>query len=247
MKLDIHQSNMLGGVSQQAAAQQFPSQCKELTNGYPSIVDGLSRRPPTQHVGRLIFGDHPESHFHYIDRDQDERYIVVVGSGSIQVFDLEGNAKTVHSPDGLDYLECDSPRTQLKALTLADYTFIVNTTVDVEKDEDSAPTVRNPEALVFVKQGAYSTTYTITGSAGAYSDSTTTGASAGDANTEAIAAALADAVVAGFTVTRSGSVIWIRADGSDDFSMTVSDGIGNTGLVLVKDSVQTFDDLPTTA
>lgn len=45
--------NFISGVSQQADSLRFPSQAEESINAYPSLVEGLTKRPPTEHVAKL--------------------------------------------------------------------------------------------------------------------------------------------------------------------------------------------------
>jgi hypothetical protein len=95
-----------------------------------------------------------------INRDTEERYIVSLGNGTIRVWDTEGDEKTVTFPDGTDYLNCTSPRKELSALTVADYTFISNNTVTVEKDDYLSP-AQNFFGQTFLKTLSYATQYTI--------------------------------------------------------------------------------------
>ena len=45
--------NMFNGVSQQPPALRLPSQANIQENGMSSVVDGLSKRPPTRHVAKF--------------------------------------------------------------------------------------------------------------------------------------------------------------------------------------------------
>lgn len=54
-------SNLFGGVSQQPAGIRLDNQCEELINAYPSIEDGLVKRPPTELIANLTaFVGYPE-------------------------------------------------------------------------------------------------------------------------------------------------------------------------------------------
>jgi len=46
-------SNLFGGVSQQPAGIRLDNQCEEMINAYPSITDGLVKRPPTELISNL--------------------------------------------------------------------------------------------------------------------------------------------------------------------------------------------------
>lgn len=259
--LNIPIPNLLNGVSQQPANLRFPTQCDLQENAYSSIVEGLGKRPPTEHVAKLVNGAAGNVRIHTIDRgDGVERYVVVLGNNSIRVFDMAtGVEKAVATPNGTAYLNgVSNAATAFRAVSVADYTFIVNTEKVVALDAATLSAAAVNEALVWVKQGAYSTKYTIAGDL-AYSytsgASTYTGTTDGEtftaassADTALIAASLKAGLgsPSGYTFTRSGYAINISR-GSTAFNLTVSDGIGGTGLAMAKDSVQSFVDLPVIA
>jgi hypothetical protein len=231
--------NLINGVSQQPYSLRNPSQCEQMENCYPSVVEGLKKRPPTRHVANVFSGTLAESFIHTINRDQTEQYLVVITDGNLQVFDLEGNEKTVTFPTGKGYLASANPASSFRAVTVADYTFIVNTETTVEM-ANTTSTQRDPEALVFVKQAAYETDYRLTvgGTAASY----TTGAS-GTLSTRTIADQLRSGLVGGgWTVGRYGSVLYIRD--ASNFTIAGEDGQGNRYMQTIKSKVQRFDELP---
>ena len=73
-------SNLVQGVSQQPDAVRFTGQCEEQENALPSIVDGLQKRPGCQHVATLLSAASLDANakVHFIERDTDERYVVIV-------------------------------------------------------------------------------------------------------------------------------------------------------------------------
>lgn len=245
--------SLLNGVSQQPDSQRFPSQAEEQVNGYSSVVDGLSKRPCTEFIkdlGNTLITTQDE-HVHAIKRDAIERYMVVISSSAVKVFDLAGNAKTVNAPDGYGYLSPaagSSFLNSIKCVTIGDYTFIVNRTKTVAMD---AATVagRNPEALVAIINGGYHTNYSIKINATTYSH--LTGGSSADGDCVEIAKALVTAYnlapITNITVTRTGHVLHFASSPATAFTISVDDGFGGAGTVLVKDSVQSFADLPTIA
>lgn len=151
--------NLINGVSQQPATLRHRSQAEAVKNAYSSVVEGIGKRYPTEHVAKLTGATSP-AYLHTINRDSSERYEVVVEDGDLRVFDMVGTAKTVNFPDGKDYLDAADPTTAFSLLTIADYTFVVNrgetVAITADKTED-----RRTEALVSVKQGAYSSDYEI--------------------------------------------------------------------------------------
>lgn len=96
-------SNLIQGVSQQPDAIRFAGQCEEQENALPSIVDGLQKRPGCQHIVTLLetASLDANSKIHFIERDQDERYVVIIknktsSTKSIAAFNLStGNQATI--------------------------------------------------------------------------------------------------------------------------------------------------------
>ena len=72
--------NFLGGVSQQPAELRFPEQCEEQENALASVVDGLQKRPATQHIATLLADTalDDSAKVHFIERDNDERYVIII-------------------------------------------------------------------------------------------------------------------------------------------------------------------------
>jgi len=245
--------SLLNGVSQQPDSQRFPSQAEEQVNAYSSVVDGLSKRPGSRFIkdlGNTLITTQTE-HIHAIKRDASERYMVVISSGALKVYDLAGNAKVVNAPDGYGYLSPAAGSVflnSIKCVTIGDYTFILNKTKTVAMDVATVAG-RNVEALVAIINGAYHTNYQITIDGTAYS--VLTGGSSADGDCVEIAKRLVTAYNAApktnITVTRTGHVLHFYSSPTTAFTISVDDGLGGAGTVLVKDSVQSFADLPTIA
>lgn len=127
--------SLANGVSQQPATARLSSQGETQENGYSSIVEGNSKRPPTHHIAKIINGTINSAFSHIINRDTTERYEVVVTNNNIRVFDLDGNEKTV-TVSGLaeddTYLQAVDPATAFRAVTIADYTFLANRELEVK-------------------------------------------------------------------------------------------------------------------
>lgn len=159
--------NLKGGISQQPDILRFPDQGRLQVNGFSSEVEGLQKRPPSLFIKRLAnagdFGS--SSYIHMINRDESERYYAVFDGLKIRVFDMRGDELTVHYPNGSNYLECADPREDLRMVTVADYTFIVNRNRAVL--EDLSPTHPNypaedKRAIINIRGGQYGKTFTIT-------------------------------------------------------------------------------------
>ena len=155
--------NLIAGISQQPPKLRHAEQLEEQINGFSTEAGGLQKRPPTQHVRRL-----PalplKTKVHLINRDEMERYIVAFTGDSLKIFDINGNEKTVKMENGADtYVSCSEPNKQLKAITVADHTFIVNTTkvVEMNNNEKSSDEWKKQGSLIVVRQGQYGRKYTV--------------------------------------------------------------------------------------
>lgn len=155
-------SSFKGGVSQQPDIIRFPDQVEELINGFPSEVEGLQKRPPTIHIARL--GDsmgNNKVRYHVINRDEKEQYILEMRSDSLRVWDLKGNAKTVNIKEDSSYLTVTDPVKEFRAVTVADYTFILNNTIKTAMTDDLSPDTNDGKVLFDVRGTSYGKTYEI--------------------------------------------------------------------------------------
>lgn len=91
--------SLFNGVSQQPASLRLDSQCELQENGLSALVDGMKKRPPLQHIAKLRTGLNANLYNHFINRDVNERYTVLIENNSIEVYDLAGTAKTVNYAD----------------------------------------------------------------------------------------------------------------------------------------------------
>src|SRR5699024_9583020 len=154
--------NLKGGISQQPDILRFPEQGAEQINGWSSETEGLQKRPPfifTKTIGDAGFlGDAPLVHL--INRDSVEQYYVVFTGSGIKVFDLNGREYVVHGDTS--YANCANPRDDLRMVTVADYTFVVNRTKVVQANKDPIYTIReDSECLINIRGGQYGRTFTI--------------------------------------------------------------------------------------
>ena len=241
--------NLVQGVSQQSPALRLSSQAELQVNAFPSLVEGLQKRPPLEHVAVISNTETTGSFTHLINRDVNERYFVFIGSSnSIEVYDLAGNQKTVTYPDGTAYLNSTAPATDFRAVTVADYTFIVNSSKTVEMDPALTP-LYPYTGLVAVKQGDYNQRFTIFIDGAEAANITTSGTDQVETRTDDIASRLASAVngQSGLNARADGSTVVIYKDGNAQFDLATYDSLGDEGLSATVGTVQRFDELPAKA
>lgn len=158
--------NLKGGISQQPDILRYPEQGAVQVNGWSSETEGLQRRPPlvfTKNLGTSEeFGSNPLVHL--INRDEHEQYYVVFTGTGIRVFDLQGNEKIVKRNSNYD--QCSNPREDLRMITVADYTFIVNRKVVIKHNPNSLSnggTFNDKgDALINVRGGQFGRTLSVT-------------------------------------------------------------------------------------
>jgi hypothetical protein len=242
--------SFIAGVSQQAPALRLASQAEEQINGWPSVATGLDKRPPTEHAARLSTAAPLNAFLHIINRDLVERYVVVVASGDLKVYRFDGTEVSVAFPDGKGYLT----GADFTAVTVADFTFVANRSIAVAMDPAVLAPSRNPEALLAVRVGNYSTTYNVTltpqGGSAQTASFTTSNTDAATIRTDNIAEQLRTTILGwnnGWLVDRVGSTLLIRRTGGGDFTILSADSFGDQGLIAVKGKVQSTALLPARA
>lgn len=156
--------NLVSGISQQPAVLRHPEQLEEQINGLSTEASGLQKRPPTlfeANLGQSINTTNKPL-IHFIDRDTEEKYMVIFTGAGIEVYDLQGNKQTVNIKEDVNYIYTQSPRSNIKTVTIADYTFITNT-LQATKMSDTVDTNKwNTQGLlVNIKSGQYGRTYKI--------------------------------------------------------------------------------------
>jgi hypothetical protein len=159
MRTEGGSPNLINGVSRQPPEVRLTSQLEESLNQLPTISRGLCPRNPAMYMGTVAGGFPENAAIHLIDRDPTEQYVASISPDGVRVFDLAGNEKVVNTPDGLGYL-AGAAGEQIKALTVQDYTFVLNTQKAVAKKPDLSPVLAS-EGLIHVVQGDYFTDYKI--------------------------------------------------------------------------------------
>jgi hypothetical protein len=248
MRVNGNIPSLINGVSQQPPSLRLPTQGVEQINAVSSLLDGLGKRPPAEYVARLTTKNYVKPFIHWINRDETEKYVVLFYPEHIQVVDQFGvSYPVVETVDGdLAYIDAGSPYRMIQALTVNDTTFVVNQTRETKLTGDLVLT-RAPEAIVWIRAGSYSTTYTIKVDGTAYT-LTTDATDPTTIRTQAIADGLttnlASALGADYSVTRSNNTIWIKRIDDAIFNITTSDSNGDRNHSLIVGQAPHFTDLP---
>ena len=235
---------LLRGVSQAADSTKQADHADIQDNANSNPVQGLSKRSGSQFITTLSNSALGNVHIQTINRDTTERYVAIFSNGNVKVYELDGTELTVHKPDGTAYLNTSNPRSQIKTVTIADFTFVVNTSITTAMD--SAVSAGNiTQAVVFINQVSDKTTYSITVDGVTVTDDTTNDATLSTTQVASDLVSGLNSGLTGFTIARNGPVIHIKKNDGSNFSIDGTDSQGNTQLTVVKDSVQRFTDLPT--
>ena len=164
--------NLAQGVSQQPDNLRYPGQCDEQINAWATVVEGLVKRPHTSYI-KNVDSSQPSNLFtHFVKRDETNQYVINVSvGGSVSAINLSlGTSIPVATTSiAQSYLSgITNPAQELRALTVADYTFLVNKSKQIEISNSpdlKSKTIVNDEgkyeALVFVKLGDYEKRYDI--------------------------------------------------------------------------------------
>ena len=234
---------LLRGISQAADATKQADHADLQDNANSSPVQGLTKRSGSHFITAISNSTLGNVHVQTINRDITERYIAVFSNGNVKVYELDGTELTVNKPDGTAYLNTSNPRDQIKTVTIADFTFVVNTTITAAMDSALSPG-NITQAIVFVNQVSDKTTYKVTVNGSTASHDTS---SDDPLSTTTVATQLKNTLnstLSGFTIAQNGAVLHIKKNDGSDFSIDGNDTQGNTQLTVVKNSVQRFTDLP---
>ncbi|ALP47809.1 tail protein [Escherichia phage GA2A] len=251
--------NLKGGISQQPDILRFSDQGETQINGWSSESDGLQKRPPTVWKKRLtalneVIPDRAK--FHLINRDENEQYYIVFTGSDIMVLDLEGNQYAVTGD--MNYVNTDAPRDDIRVITVADYTFIVNRKRVVrEGTEVSHPGYdMKHRALINLRGGQYGRTLTVSINGGAKVEHTLPAGNNAEedppkVDAQYIGAQLRTLLVAAYPNYTfnlgSGYLEIVAPAGQSITSVETTDGYANQLITAVIDTVQTISKLPLAA
>lgn len=270
MLINTNTPNLLNGVSQQADDLRRTSQGVEQINALSSLIEGLKKRPPTEHQ-KVVTGDaiptaaDLSDFFGFVvNRDDDEKHYIRINTTlSVSAMSIDNlvdssasvtvkNASDVAiSASDLTYLHTDNAQRDLRSLTIDDYTFVVNRAITPAMTADKT-SLSNPSALVFVKQTRENAEYTVK----LWKDETSTGtpdydvtytATAADDQGDVINGLLSALTTASansfFSYLGEGGTMYVEETDGSDFRIEVPCSLGDA-LFAFKEEVQALELLP---
>ena len=237
---------LLRGVSQAADNTKQADHADIQDNADSNPVTGLTKRSGLQYITNLSSSTLGNVHIQTINRDVNERYVAIFSNGNVKVYDIDGTEKTVTKPDGTTYLNTSDPRSVMKTVSVADYTFVVNTSITAAMDSTLSLTSANiTQAVVFINQVSDKTTYSLTVDGVTVTDDTSSDSTLSTTQVATDLVSGLNSGLTGFTIARNGPVIHIKKNDGSNFSIDGNDTQGNTHMTIVKDTIQRFTDLPT--
>ena len=135
--------SLSNGISKQAATVRYPNQVADANNVQFTVLNGAVRRPGSKHILDVSGGVTPNRSYgmHLIERDDQERYMVIYGNNVLKVIDLltntEATVNTVGTANG--YMGIGSANSDdIRFMTIGDTTFVCNTLVATGMLDDNA-------------------------------------------------------------------------------------------------------------
>ena len=158
---------LTAGISQQPDEQKIPGQVKDMVNALPDVTQGLLKRPAGKFVASLSDGTNNSTAdgkwFHYY-RDETEQYIgQIARNGSVKMWDcLTGAEKTIVNAIGNNTYLTHTNDEDIQTLTLNDFTYINNRSVETEMDTTVEPLGNfGKEIFVELKSISYAKQYAL--------------------------------------------------------------------------------------
>ena len=237
---------LLRGVSQSSDATKQSDHADIQDNADSNPVLGLTKRSGFQYLTTLSNSNLGNVHIQTINRDINEKYVAIFSNGDIKIYELDGTELTVNKPDGTTYLNTSDPRSVMKTVTIADFTFVVNTSITTRMDttQTSLASSDITQAIVFVNQVSDNTVYSVTVDGVTVTDDTTNDSTLSTTQVATDLKLGLEAGLTGFTIAQNGPVLHIKKTDGSNFAIDGTDTQGDSHLTVVKNSIQRFTDLP---
>lgn len=253
-KVDGSLKSLLQGVSQQPARDRLPGQATLQDNFSSDPITGLTRRPATDLVNKLITSADVRG-WHDFDTKDGQKFIAAFYGSTVKVFDLNGNERTVTiDSNATAYLATVG---ELRASTIENDTYVVNRA----KTVTMLPTVREyfndkdrrQVCVIQVLGGQYGRNYTIKINGTQYATLTIADGSEKEHISQTRTKWIAEQLHAQLPTTMAGAtwgkaiqddIIVLWADNGDDYTITVNDDYGNVNIKANGMTVARNEDLP---
>ncbi len=169
--------SFVAGMSQQPDELMFPGQVKNLLNALPDLTDGLTKRNGSRLIGDLANATSGGAWFSYYRDEAEGAYIgQIKGNGQVTMYsvsdpnpvDSNGNPDpipVIQSTAAENYLNTNLPNegspSDLRFLTVNDYTFVTNPHKTVTKGTARASTrAKEFEYFLVLRQLTHGRSYT---------------------------------------------------------------------------------------
>ncbi|QIG67217.1 tail tubular protein B [Rhizobium phage RHEph15] len=250
-KVDGSVKSLLQGVSQQPPRDRLPGQATLQENMSSDPITGLTRRPATDLVNKLLTSADIRG-WHDFDTKDGNKFIAAFYSNTVKVFDLNGTEQTVTvDANAQAYISLAG---ELRFNTIENDTYVVNRSKTVAMTTLQRSYYNNENRQVFIIQvlgGQYGRVYNVKINGTEYANyQVPNGSVATDVTstrTKFIATELYNDLVAnltGWSVTLKDDIIVLSIANTNDYTVTVNDDYGNTNIKACGVTVARTEDLP---
>jgi hypothetical protein len=245
-------NNLIGGVSQQPDPLKLEGTFVSCDDWLPDPLFGLSKRPGIKHISQLNGALSTSSSWGFIDRDDEEKYLVQIGrtagSSMLKVWDAQsGEAQVVNAiGSGAQGYLAHTDDAELELLTVGDYTLLLNKKVNVTQGSLSSPT-DIPYAIISINAIGYSSRYEFTLKPSTLYTYTTAHSSGSTIlSIRDVTEGLASVINAGgiLTATVIGPYLYVRRADGGSFDASTQGGQGGSAISIAKGKVASPAELP---
>lgn len=251
-KVDGSLKSLLQGVSQQPPRDRLPGQCTLQVNMSSDPITGLTRRPATDLVNKLLTSGNVRG-WHDFDTKDGSKFIAAFYDTTVKVFDLNGEERTCTvDADASPYL---STATEMRFSSVDNDTYVVNRQKVVAMTDEERTYFNREDRQAFVIQvlgGQYGREYNVkindvqyavfkvaNGKEPEHIEQTRTKYIANQLYTQ-----LQANLPTGWNKSIKDDIIVLWIDNSADYTITVNDDYGNTNIKACGVTVSRQEDLP---
>lgn len=253
-KVDGSLKSLLQGVSQQPARDRLPGQATLQENMSSDPITGLTRRPATDLVNKLLTSAEVRG-WHDFNIKDGTKFIAMFTSTDVKVYDLNGVEKTVtKEPAAMAYL---LQAGVLRFSTIENDTYVVNRGKVVEMTDAERVYYNDADRRqVFIIQvlgGQYGRNYNVKINDVQYASFTVADGSVANHIDQTRTKYIASQLYSGLPATMAGAtwtkvlrddIIVLYTTSTADFTITVNDDFGNTNIKANGMTVARQEDLP---